>query len=96
MARDPRIVQKLTDAVQQELGPNAKVHFADGLHDYIYMLIIDPSFEELREYQRQDKVWELMRKHLEDAELVKVALTLAFSPREPEARHALEDFKLAS
>ena len=39
MARDPRIVQKLTQAVQQELGPDAKVHFADGLHDYIYMLI---------------------------------------------------------
>ena len=96
MARDPRIVQKLTDAVQQELGPNAKVHFADGLHDYIYMLILDSSFEELREYQRQEKIWGAMRKHLEDAELVKVALTLAFSPREPEARHALEDFKLAS
>jgi hypothetical protein len=96
MARDPRIVQKLTQAVQQELGPDAKVHFSDGLHDYIYMLIIDSSFHDLQEYQRQDKVWELMRKHLEDRELVKVALTLAFSPREPEARHALEDFRLAS
>ena len=46
MARDPRIVQKLTDAVQQELGPNAKVHFADGLHDYIYMLM-EPTTEEI-------------------------------------------------
>jgi acid stress-induced BolA-like protein IbaG/YrbA len=96
MARDLRIVQKLTHAVQQEFGPDVELHFADGLHDYIYMLIIDSSFEDLREYQRQDRIWDVMRKHLEDAELVKVSLTLAFSPREPEARHALEDFKLAS
>ncbi|MBK7761325.1 MAG: hypothetical protein IPI35_33950 [Deltaproteobacteria bacterium] len=60
------------------------------------MLIIDSSFHDLQEYQRQDRVWDLMRKHLEDAELVKVSLTLAFSPQEPEARHALEDFGLAS
>jgi acid stress-induced BolA-like protein IbaG/YrbA len=59
-------------------------------------LVIADHFAGLMEYQRQDLVWELMRKHLEDRELVKVALTLAFSPREPEARHALEDFRLAS
>ncbi|MBK9365827.1 MAG: hypothetical protein IPN01_05835 [Deltaproteobacteria bacterium] len=48
------------------------------------------------EYQRQDLVWEALRKHLTDGEIVKVSLTLAFSPQEPEARHALEDFRLAS
>ncbi|MEY3214629.1 MAG: hypothetical protein RIT28_5110, partial [Pseudomonadota bacterium] len=46
MARDPRIVQKLTRAIQQELGPNAKVYFADGLHDYIYMLVVDRSLHD--------------------------------------------------
>ncbi|MCK6513725.1 hypothetical protein L6R46_01525 [Myxococcota bacterium] len=96
MASDPRIVEKLTEAMHEEFGPNVDLYFADGIRDYIYMLILDSSFEELREYQRQEKIWGAMRKHLEDAELVKVALTLAFSPREPEARHALEDFKLAS
>ncbi|MCK6521434.1 hypothetical protein L6R49_08325 [Myxococcota bacterium] len=96
MASDPHIVEKLTEAIQREFGPDVELYFADGLRDYIYMLIIDSSFEELREYQRQEKIWGAMRKHLTDAEIVKVALTLAFSPREPEARHALEDFRLAS
>jgi hypothetical protein len=96
MANHPHIVEKLTKAIQQELGPNAKMYFADGLHDYIYMLVVDRSFHNLQEYERQDKIWDVMRKHLEDAELVKVSLTLAFSPQEPEVRHALEEFGLAS
>ena len=96
MASDPRIVEKLGEAIRKEFGPDVELYFADGIRDYIYMLIIDSRFEDLREYQRQEKIWGAIRKHLEDAELVKVSLTLAFSPQEPEARHALEDFRLAS
>jgi acid stress-induced BolA-like protein IbaG/YrbA len=96
MPANPELVQRVKKALIEEFGPLARIELTDGYHDHIYALVIADHFAGLMEYQRQDLVWEALRKHLTDGEIVKVSLTLAFSPQEPEARHALEEFGLAS
>lgn len=68
---------KVRETLQRAFGPNAAIRTDEGDSGQVYVRIVSDQFDGLSEREKQDLIWEALRRDLaEDAQAV--ALALAF------------------